>query len=385
MIPPSCDTRGDDRSRPLPEVCVCLLGAVILCLALTGPTVMGPRSSYAEAPVDLSTDSDAYRTARRNLPDRFVAFETGHYVVLSDAGSSWTTDQGELLERAFHQFHRFCGRMGLSPAPLRHKLVAVAFEDRADYRQFAHVFDQVENPDLSGYYSPRDDRVVFYNVETNPSVTEARSKLDQMQAEIRLLDARVHQAARSGQTDEAQALRDMHAQYRRHVALQRDRIDAFSSQTSIATNVHEAVHQLMFHTGLQSAQVRYPLWISEGLATAFETDAPRGAFGPDHVYPPRREQFEELLDEQSLLPLRSLLTIVDLQSAGTDLTRVVYHQSYALVTWMSRFRQTELRCYLEAMRQEPAGPVDPDRTLDLFEACFGDIGQLERAWLAAER
>ena len=63
----------------------------------------------------------------------------------------------------------------------------------------------------------------------------------------------------------------------------------------------------------------------------------------------------------------------------------MYLQSYALVTWMCRFRQTELRRYLELMREEPDGDPTPARHRALFEEAFGDVAALERAWLRHEQ
>jgi hypothetical protein len=63
----------------------------------------------------------------------------------------------------------------------------------------------------------------------------------------------------------------------------------------------------------------------------------------------------------------------------------VYHQSYALVTWMHRFRRNELREYLRLMRAAPQRPLSTHHHVELFETAFGDIDDLERAWLNHER
>ena len=43
------------------------------------------------------------------------------------------------------------------------------------------------------------------------------------------------------------------------------------AERTLATNVHEAVHQLSFNTGLQVRLADNPLWFSEGMAMFFET------------------------------------------------------------------------------------------------------------------
>ena len=128
-----------------------------------------------------------------------------------------------------------------------------------------------------------------------------------------------------------------------------------------------------------------PIWISEGLATAFETDTADGAFGPDHEYAPRREAFAQLLRDDGLVNLRDLVTWTHLAASDEQTVHAVYQQSYALVTWMSRCRGDELRTYLQLMLAEPAAPIGPARYLQLFEQAFGDIESLQQAWLSHER
>ncbi|MHC4220152.1 MAG: DUF1570 domain-containing protein, partial [Planctomycetota bacterium] len=216
----------------------------------------------------LKTESDVYRRTQKLLPDRFGQYETRRFIVLSDAKPGWTRQQSQLLERTYHQFHRYTRRIGIEPRPLRHKLVCVLFQEYDDYRQFAKAHDDVTSDWISGYYSPRHDRIVFYNIETNPDYARVRGA--------------------DGPWAEA--------------AVARGRLSEEFDAASIATTVHEAIHQLTFHTRIQSAQIQNPLWISEGLATAFETDRPDEAFGPDHEYSMRRDQFDRLLADGDLIP-----------------------------------------------------------------------------------
>jgi len=64
---------------------------------------------------------------------------------------------------------------------------------------------------------------------------------------------------------------------------------------------------------------------------------------------------------------------------------VIYHQSYALVTWMFRFRRTELARYLQFMLDEPPGVPTSRRHLEVFERAFGDSDALDAAWRRHER
>ncbi len=332
----------------------------------------------------LKSDSRAFREARRILPQNFIELESRRFIVLSDANMVWTRQQSERLERAYHQFQRFARRLDLRPLPLRHKLVCVLFAQREDYLEFSGKFDNVTDPWIAGYYSPHHDRTVFYDVRSRPSVTDARSQLSEMNEEIEQLSRDLRQAERSGQQQRAEHIRQNLARYQKHVASESQRVDEFENNTIIATTIHETVHQLMFHTGVQNRQVQYPLWICEGLATSFETDKPQEAFGPSRDYAPRREIFQEYLLQDDMLDLNQLVTITKLHGCSERTVRKIYHQSYALVSWMNRFRKEELRTFIMMMRALPPGKVSRDRHLEIFEDAFGSTEKLQKSWLRYE-
>jgi hypothetical protein len=341
---------------------VALIGATVLVAGIwTGATSPDRASSIEQTTLHapsrrLSADSKAYRTARDSLPPGFMDYSTRRFVLISNADARWTREQGELLEKTHHQFHRYTKRLGLKPKPLRHKLVCVLFADRDDYRRFAAAHDDVTADWISGYYSPQHDRIVFYNLETE----------DGGFADAGLDVPKDHWA-----WPEVQAARQRFADER--------------AKAATATTIHEAVHQLAFHTSIQTAHIQNPIWISEGLATSFETDKPKGSFGPDHDYSVRREQFQELVENDTLIPLRQLVTHSEMPDNRDETITAVYHQSYALVAWLSRFRREELRDYLVALRGENPGRPTKARHLELFEEHFGDVNLLEEKWLKWER
>jgi len=333
----------------------------------------------------LPAASPAYEQARSHLPGRFRELQTRRFIVLSDADRQWTRLQAQRLERTHHQFQRFARRLGLEPLPLRHKLVCVLFADREDYQHFARTEDEVADPWIAGYYAPKHDRVVFYRGEANPSVVEARAKLREMRTEMDALAREADSATQEGHPDQAEVLRQQSRRYRDHLQRESERVDAFADQVSTSTTVHETTHQLLFHTRIQSPRIQYPIWISEGLATSFETDDTDGSFGPDHDYPTRRDAFSELLRSNDLIDLHGLVTLTRLAPTDEQAIHTVYQQSYALVTWMNRFRRSELRHYLELMLSEPPGPIGAERYREIFRDAFGDIDRLQRAWLTHER
>jgi hypothetical protein len=279
----------------------------------------------------IGRNSRRYRATRQALPDEFREYERSRFIVLSNASRRWSQAQLDRLSRAHHQFIRCARKLGLRPLPLRHKLVCVLFDDREDFAEFARREDGMADGWVLGYYSPRNDRIVFFNGEAQPGA------------------------------------------------------DDYTKARTIATTIHEGVHQLLFHTGVQSVHIQYPLWICEGLATSFETDQPNAAFGPGHEHEPRRNRFTELLRDDTMIPLRTLVQFDVMPDSRRETILAVYNQSYALVSWMARYRQRELRDYLRRMLREPPGRPTPERHLEIFIEAFGDVERLESRWLRDEQ
>lgn len=369
------DGTDDPRTRSEHRVLIVLL-AILLMLGFTRP---------AEGQPPLAVDSRAHRETRELLPALFRKYETRRFVILSDADPRWVRQQGTRLERVHHQFMRFARRMNIKTKPLRHKLVCVLFDDQDAYRRFADTNDRAGAEWIAGYYAPHADRVVFYNVLGDQSILEAYDTIDEMQREIRDLESEIHRARRGGHRQPAALLRDNLDRYKAHVERERDRIEQFASSLDVATTVHEVLHQLLFHTRVQTPRVEYPVWISEGLATSFETADINRTFGPDCEFGQRREAFDELLRAGKLIDLEKLIPITDVPDDDETVVRQIYHQSYAFVTWICRFQRKELQRYFTLMKREPTGTPTADRHLEIFQTAFGDIDRIEQRWLRHER
>ncbi|MCZ6835816.1 MAG: DUF1570 domain-containing protein [Planctomycetota bacterium] len=296
-----------------------------------------PTIAALSAPEPITTnkrgligDSPTYQATRRLLPKAFHVYKSEHYIVLSNADVRWTKAQMKRLERTHQQFQRYASRLGLKPDPLRHKLVGVMFQDRRTYSEFGRTHDKVVASWNYGYYAPSSDRLVLFNGETDQNA------------------------------------------------------DEFSEKRTVATSVHEAIHQLHYHTKLQNKHVQYPLWSGEGLATCFETSDTNEPFGPEHEFDPRRSRFERLLKRDSLMPLRDLVQLDAMPDKKRETVFTIYNQSYALLGWLARNKRTELRTYLTKMRQLPPGRPERSVHLDIFTQCFGPPESVEKEWLLDE-
>lgn len=342
-----------------------------------------PKGNTASLHNQLESKSQSYLKASQLLGETFRRYDTERYILLSDADPDWTRQQGRYLERTYHQFHRFTKWLKLQPLPLQHKLVCILFQNRSSYQRFAATHDGISAPWIAGYFSPKHDWTAFYHVEASPSLSAAREQLSRMTADLRRLEAKAKDAAANNSAD-LTGLNERVALYRDHLKKQQLRVNVFATETSTATTIHEGVHQLMFHTRIQSPLRVYPLWISEGLAMNFETTTPNQAFGPQFDSPLRHEQFEEVLRNQQLITLSELIELEVHPPNEEKTMRTIYAQSYGLIAYLSRFHRPELRHYLESMRTIAPIHLGSGQQRSIFIQCFGNPDELEARWLRYE-
>lgn len=345
--------------------------------------VVAAKSEIQEQGVQLTkdqtpiTESTVLKETAKLLP-RFAKSETKHYVILSDTAPQDVTMVGSLLEVTFQKYIDVCDALGWQPKPLRHKLVAVVFQEQNDYLDFANKNDKMTKTWPVGYYSPSFDRLVLYKSESGADVQKV----------VQQLNAQDRQVQQAEQTQQAagRALRPnpqlTHA--KNQLAAEHDRINDLAAGSFVSTAVHEAAHQLFFHTDIQRNGSAYPLWLAEGLATNFETERTDIQFGYQMDNWRRRDAFKLAWEKDGLVPLEIMLTL-ERFSDGTNSAEAradFYAQSYIFTNWLMRERPTELRLYLESLLDGSFAIADQRKKN--FENIFGPIARLERSWARYE-
>ena len=328
------------------------------------------------------TDEAAVATLMERLGSGFRRTTTRHFVIVSDCDPAWTRAREALLERTYREVRRFAERLGVTTWPPEHRLVCVLIEDHDVYDAFARTLDDVRAHWIAGYYSAGTNRVVFYNDATGPAFMRAFDRLAGYEAEAARIrrDARAHAppARRAELLEHAEALE-------RHVADERDRLEAAAGAKSEAKTVHEAAHLVAFNCGLQHRTRQYPFWITEGLATSFETDDSSSRFGPGYPYEVRERDVARLLGEGRFIPLDRFVALTEVPGADHAAAEVVYTQAYALFRYIARHERQGLGGLLAAIAGGPAGVAPDGRFLALFERWFGDVSAFEARWLRHER
>lgn len=326
-------------------------------------------------------DEAQVEEAIEQLGPGFSRMETARFVVLSNADQRWTAARAALLERTHHQLFRVMDRMRYPIAPAAKKLLVIFFRDHADYREFAKRVDGVEAGWIAGYYSGMANRAVFYDDTTGPAFAAAFETLSEQ--ERRAMEARREATRRRREDrDAAAALAARADDMATHVAHERERLAQEAHRSSEAKTIHEATHLLAFNCGVQSRAREHPFWLTEGLASSFETSRPHAAFGPDQETDFREEAFERFAREGALLPMKEFVSLVGVpEDAPPERADVMYAQAHALFEFLHRHERRALSAFIADFWDRPPGASSPEERLAMFEERFGEVERFERRWL----
>ncbi len=334
----------------------------------------------------LVVDEAAIAGTAAVLGPGFVRIETTHFVILSDCPLEWTRARASLLERARHQFYRATERLFVKPVEHPGKLLCVLINDHARFREFGRTQDGLDAGWVAGYYSSKNNRIVFYNDAVSPEYAQVWSQLATYDAQVRDARARAVEARRADREETARRLELAADDLAERVERERDRLRKQADDFSTAKTIHEAVHLLAFNTGLQRRGVDYPFWLSEGLAASFETYDAGGAFGPDRDGADgRRQRYLELVNAGQAPPLAEIVMLSRSALLEADAADAMYAVSACLFTYLFQHDRAALSLYLKSLTAEQGRRLSPQQHLELFVRHFGDPRALERKMIQGLR
>jgi len=234
-------------------------GGLLVELADTGYVVAQPGTVVSceslPAPVTRLEPPELGRRLLAELPAGFNVHLTQHYVVCHDTSRDYARWAASLFERLHDTFGNYWTRAGLELGGNDQPLAVLIFADRRDYEAYAARDLGAAAQRVVGYYNLLSNRVATYDLTGS--------------------DALPRRSGGSGP-----AIREILAQP--------------EAAGLVSTLVHEATHQLAFNHGLHQRLAPVPVWVSEGIATVFETPDVRssaGWRGIGLVNRPRLERF----------------------------------------------------------------------------------------------
>ncbi|MEX0887384.1 MAG: DUF1570 domain-containing protein [Phycisphaeraceae bacterium] len=330
-------------------------------LAITaGPAALAqsPGEPGQLPPADARTQPpDHHAELAEHFPGPLRAYVSQHFVVLHDAAPEQAKVRVALLETTRRAFHASFERLGLELKPPDRRLVALLFTDRDSYGRYARQVDGTDMTWTTGYYSGRTNRTVLVDerlaLPPDPEAPAADPDLAR------------------------------HAEQAEQIVLGSLDPSAFDGPwRGLASTTHEAAHQLAYNTGVQKRGVMYPLWVSEGLATTFETENPSQPFGPGQINVRRQRDLFLALDEDRLLPLHRFVVGVRIHTDRPRLASALYAQAWSLFHFLYLERPEQLAGYLAtAAELRPGRRPEPQRRQEFIDA-FGPLEEVERDWLA---
>ncbi len=293
----------------------------------------------AELDWEKTEISEAY-AAERGLQAR--VHETTHYRILHIGANDAPKWLGPRLELANRQFEERFSRHGFSLDAPEGTLNWVCFDRREDFEFYSYNTDLVRLPHLDGYYSEWSNRVALVGASARRSAAQAADK-------------------------EAAFASNLH-----------EHDPQMSTAMRIAT--HEAIHQLAYNRKLLSRGVNYPIWVTEGMATALENlPAPDADLATAN--PLRRQRLIQAHEDRNLLPLQEFLTLSRSPEDARQ-ARIVYAQAWAVYVMLMQEKPDQLRRYLAHLHEADFGPRGSRLIAAEITDFFGDVAALEVTWKA---
>lgn len=290
------------------------------------------------SPFAAISGADLGKQLTQELGAGFQSCVTGRYVLCTNASEPYAKWCGALLERLATAFRLYWKSRSFPTVDPPFPLVALIFQRQ---NQFAEFATQDVGPDLAtvpGYFSIPTNRIVLRDLTETTKGQPARSAEE---IEQRLGNALYN----------------------------------------VATMIHEATHQVAFNCGLHTRMADNPLWLTEGMATFFETPDLRSKTGwktAGQVNRARLQRFKEFLPKRSAGDSLETLVRNDDRLVNAETAEDAYAESWALTYFLIRKREPAYVKYLTHISgKQPLEPATAELRLKEFQEAFGDLAKLE--------
>ena len=282
--------------------------------------IVDRKSSDAEL-VPISADEMVKRMLEE-LPAGFQVYRTNDYVIFHNTTDAYVREVGTLFQQLHRGFFTYWKNQRWELPKPRFPLVALVLSGRGDFLRHAEpeIGDTAKN--VIGYYHLSSNRMTTYNVVPN-------------------------------------------------------------LERTVATIIHEATHQLAYNCGLQRRFADNPMWVSEGLATFFESPDMRNPRKWRSIGRVNQFNLARWRNYVGRRPQESLATLLadDNRLRQSSTAADAYAESWALTYFLIKTRRQE---YVEYLRKLSEGRPLVERTrrqrIEMFEETFGtSVVDIDRA------
>ena len=298
------------------------------------------RTPSAES-MKAQTSDEIFAQFKLETPGELKGFKvqkTQHFVIMYNTNDVYAQWVGEMYEGLYRKFHNFWKSKKVELEEPRFPLVAIVFNTKEAYLAYSEREIGETAKALIGYYNMQTNRMVSFDLTGVAGLAAGNNRFSSTQL--------ISQAfAQPG------------------------------AERTLATNVHEAVHQLSFNTGLQVRLADNPLWFSEGMAMFFETPDTNSARGGATIGKINYHNLRLFANYLPKRPADSLTTLITddsrLQNPSTAID--AYSESWALTYFLLKTKSKQYVAYLEDLRKlEPHVKTPARERVALFKQHFGD-------------
>ena len=349
------------------------------------------------------------------LSSGFKAIGSNHYLILHDGEPDFAESRREWLEKGVKNFYLYMSEIGIYPRFLPRRMIAIVFDDNKGYNNYGSK--RGVPPYMSaGFYSMLDNRLAIYNERKGAGYRLAQGAVRMQAARVRDMARQLKSIPGPGRTKilatlGGRTIKTTKKKFKKQLMKEyaklkskRSALKRLANRINVSKTLHEGAHQLAFNVGVQQRMAVYPLWVSEGLATVFETAGDSTGWGPRRVNPSRSKRLKRLIKNNKA---RSVLQLVafDGRYKHQEDALNVYAESYGLFYYLLRAEPDKLRAYLRDLRTRDSEKIEikfePGKTdldeidkkfealhkkwqgkeVELFEKHFGkDLDGLTRKW-----
>lgn len=273
------------------------------------------------------TPDELEKRVLADLPKGFRVYRTQHYVIFYNSSDAYVKRVGTLFEQLYRGFFTYWKNNRWNLPEPRFPLAALVMADHESFLKHgrAEIGDTANN--LIGYYHLESNRMTTFNVP--------------------------------------------------------------NWERNAATIIHEATHQLAYNCGLQQRFADNPMWVSEGLATFFES--------PDRRNPNRWQRIGRLNQVQlrrwqqfsRQRPNDSLTTLLanDDRYRNARTSANAYAEGWAFTYFLLKTKRKEYVQYMRRLSEgKPLAELSERERIEMFEESFNmSLDKIDRAFVAYMR
>lgn len=252
------------------------------------------------------------RRVLAELPQGFKVYKTQHYLIFYKTNEAYVKRVGLLYEQLYRGFFTYWKNSRWDLPEPRFPLVSLVLPDHASFLRHGRgeIGDTANN--LIGYFHLESNRMTTFNVP--------------------------------------------------------------NWERNAATIIHEATHQLAYNCGLQQRFADNPMWVSEGLATFFESPDRRNPNRWQRIGRVNQVQLRRWQQFSRKRPADSLTTLLAnddrYRKPGTSTN--AYSEGWALTYFLIKTKRKEYVDYLRILSEgRPLAELTARERIDMFEQAFG--------------